>query len=289
MHIVNAKGILSAKNGMNIYRGCTHGCIYCDARSSCYQMDHRFEDVQVKGNAAELLEDALRRRRRRGMIFTGAMCDPYWHGELQLGLTRRCLEVIDRYRFGLVIHTKSDRILRDLDLLESIHRKSKCVVQFTLTTWDPALCRTVEPNVCDTQARHGALQTLHARGIPTVVWLSPVLPFINDTAENISQIVAACAQAGVYGVVCFGMGVTLRAGDREYFYKALDRHFPGLKQRYIRTYGLRYELPSPHNDTLMQLFYKQCRASGMVCDHNEVFAFLNNYTDRQEQAQIKFF
>ena len=134
MHFVKAKGILSANNGMNIYRGCTHGCIYCDSRSECYQMKHDFEDVEVKINAPELLEDALKRKRARCMISTGSMCDPYTHCEERLGLTRMCLEIIDRYGFGLAVQTKSDRILRDLDLLKSINEKSKCVVPSPMVT-----------------------------------------------------------------------------------------------------------------------------------------------------------
>ena len=128
MHFIKAKSILSAQNGMNLYRGCSHGCIYCDGRSTCYQMKHAFEDIEVKENAAELLEDTLRRKRKKCMIGTGGMCDPYLHCEMDLRLTRRCLEIIDRYGFGLAIQTKSDRILRDMDLLQSINLKSKCVV-----------------------------------------------------------------------------------------------------------------------------------------------------------------
>ena len=134
MHFVNAKGILSSKNGMNLYRGCTHGCIYCDSRSACYQMPHQFEDIEVKQNAPELLEEALRGKRRRCMISTGAMCDPYMHCEQQLRLTRRCLEIIDRYGFGVCIQTKSDRILRDLDLLRSINTKVARRI-FSSTIW----------------------------------------------------------------------------------------------------------------------------------------------------------
>ena len=147
MHFVDAKGILSAQNGINLYRGCTHGCIYCDSRSRCYQINHAFEDIEVKQNAPQLLEKALRSKRKKCMIGTGSMCDPYMHCEEQLGLTRRCLEIIDRYGFGLAIQTKSDRILRDLDLLKSINEKSKCVVQMTLTTYDEELCKILEPNV----------------------------------------------------------------------------------------------------------------------------------------------
>ena len=153
MHEVEAKHILSSQNGMNIYRGCSHGCIYCDARSDCYQMNHAFEDIEVKRNAPQLLEQALRSKRRRCMIGTGAMSDPYLHLEKELKLTRRCLELIDEYGFGVAIQTKSDMILRDLDLLKSINRKTKCVVQMTLTTCDEELCRIIEPNVCTTARR----------------------------------------------------------------------------------------------------------------------------------------
>lgn len=205
MHFVQARGILSAHNGMNIYRGCTHGCIYCDSRSSCYGFNHDFEDIEVKQNAPALLEQALRSKRRKCMIGTGAMCDPYMHCEETLGMTRKCLEIIDRYGFGVTVQTKSDRILRDLDLLRSIHKKAKCVVQMTLTTYDENLCRILEPNVCTTKERVKVLQVMKEHGIPTIVWLSPILPFLNDTRENIEGILESCVQAGVYGIICFGM------------------------------------------------------------------------------------
>jgi len=212
---------------MNIYRGCTHGCIYCDSRSNCYQISHDFEDIEVKRNAPQLLERALRSKRKKCMIGTGAMCDPYMHCEEQLGLVRECLKLIDHYGFGLAIQTKSDRILRDLELLKSINRKAKCVVQMTLTTYDENLCKRLEPNVCATKRRYEVLQILRENGIPTVVWLSPILPFINDTRENVEGILNYCIQARVYGVMCFGMGLTLRDGNREYFYRALDQYFSG--------------------------------------------------------------
>ncbi len=147
MHFVQAKGILSQNNGMNIYRGCSHGCIYCDSRSKCYGFTHAFEDVEVKDNAPELLEQALRSKRHKCMIGTGAMCDPYLPAEKELQLTRRCLELIDRYEYGVTVLTKSNLVLRDLDLLQSINKKTKAVVQMTLTTYDEYLCRKLEPNV----------------------------------------------------------------------------------------------------------------------------------------------
>ncbi len=204
MHLAEAKALLSAQNGMNLYRGCTHGCIYCDSRSLCYGMRHAFEDVEAKANAPALLEAALRRKKRRCMIATGAMSDPYWPGEAELLLTRRCLEIIEKHGFGLALQTKSAGLLRDIDLFASINQKAKCVVQMTLTTFDEGLCRQVEPNVSTTKERMEALCALRGRGIPTVVWLTPFLPYLNDTPENIRGILACCKEAGVKGVLYFG-------------------------------------------------------------------------------------
>lgn len=289
MHYVKAKGILSAKNGMNIYRGCTHGCIYCDSRSACYQMDHDFEDIEVKINAPELLEDTLRRKRKKCMIGTGAMCDPYMHCEESLGLIRRCLEIISHYGFGLAIQTKSNRVLRDLTLLRKIHEKAKCVVQMTLTTYDEALCRILEPNVSTTKERFETLRILKENGIPTVVWLSPVLPFINDTEENLRGILRYCFEADVKGILCFGFGTTLREGDREYFYDALDKHFPGMKQRYIRRFGNAYECQSDNHEQLMDLFRRECADRGILWDVGEIFSYLHAFPEEAEYEQLRMF
>ena len=289
MHFVDVKGILTANNGqrgMNLYRGCSPGCIYCDSRSECYQFSHDFEDIEVKQNAPELLEKALSSMRARRMIGTGAMCDPYLHAEKDLKLTRRCLEIIDRHGFGATVLTKSDLILRDLDLLRSINEKARCVVQMTLTTWDDELSRKIEPNVCTTRRRLEVLEIMRDNGIPTAVWLCPILPFINDTSENIEAILDGCVRAGVKGIVCFGMGLTLRDGNREYFYEALDRSFPGLKTRYIKTYGNSYNVTSPRNDELMSLFYRVCRENGMISDWRECFAWMNEFPVKEEQLSL---
>ena len=281
MHKVNVKGILSAKNGMNIYRG-----IYCDSRSLCYQMNHKFEDIEVKANAVGLLENTLRRKRNKCMIGTGAMSDPYMPIEEKLGNMRKCLEVIERYGFGVTMITKSTKVLRDLDLLKKINEKSKCVVQMTLTTYDEDLCRIVEPNVETTYERFRALEILHDNGIPTVVWLCPILPFINDTEENIRGILDYCVRAKVKGIINFDMGVTLRDGNREYFYKKLDEHFPGLKEKYIRMYGNSYQLSSPNSRQLNMIYKSECIKNGIMCDVNECFEYLNKYEDKYGGEQI---
>ena len=286
MHFVNAKGILSPKNGMNLYRGCTHGCIYCDSRSRCYHMDHDFEDIEVKENAIELLEKALRSKRKKCMIGTGAMTDPYIPLELELGNVRKALELIYKYGFGVTLQTKSDRILRDLDLLSRINKLTKCVVQMTLTTYDDDLCRKIEPNVCVTSERVRVLKILRDSGIPTVVWLCPILPFINDTEENIAGIMDYCTDAKVYGAICFGMGLTLREGNREYFYRQLDRCFPGLKDRYIYEYGSQYEVRSRNHESLMKLFRDKCDGSGIKYDIEEIFTYLNKFEEKNIGSQM---
>ncbi len=289
MHFVDAKGILHSNNGvagMNIYRGCTHGCIYCDSRSKCYQFTHEFEDIEVKRNAPELLEQALRSKRRKCMIGTGAMSDPYMHCEEQLGLTRKCLEVISKYEFGLAIQTKSDRIMRDIDLLDEINRKAKCVVEMTLTTYDDTLCSILEPNVCNTKRRIEVLEEMQKRCIPTIVWLTPILPYINDTEENVLSILKECARVGVKGIIDFGMGLTLREGDREYYYAALDKHFPGLKQKYAERYGNAYEVPSPNSWKLMRCLRDFCKKNGMMYTPDECFKYMNDLPDKYQQMSI---
>ncbi len=324
MHFVNAKSILTP-HSMNIYRGCTHGCIYCDSRSKCYQFTHDFEDIEVKQNAPELLEEALRKKRKQCMIGTGAMCDPYIPAEKELCLMRRCLEIIEKYSFGATLLTKSDLVLRDLDILERINRKTKAVVQMTLTTADDALCRLVEPGVCPTSRRFEVLCECRARGIPTVVWFSPLLPYINDTVENVDGIVDYCVRAGVKAIICFGMGLTLREGNREYFYAALDRLAarasdvvgglgasdmpqkngvsgtggagsvfatrpgePSMKQRYVKTFGYSYIVSSPREKELMAHLEERCRAHGIMLGTDSVFKWMEEFPEPASQ-QLELF
>ena len=289
MHFVDAKGILTGKDGyfgMNIYRGCTHGCIYCDSRSRCYQFTHAFEDIEVKRNAPQLLEKALKSKRKKCMIGTGAMSDPYMPCEEELRLTRQCLEIIHKNGFGAAVQTKSDRILQDLELLDEINRSAKCVVQMTLTTYDDDLCSVLEPNVCNTKRRIDVLQKLQERGIPTVVWLTPILPFINDTEDNITSILKACVGAGVKGIIDFGMGLTLREGDREYYYAALDKHFPGMKEKYCARYGNAYELSSPNAGKLRALMQKICKDNHILSTPEECFQYIRELPDKYYQMSI---
>lgn len=280
MHYKEYKSILSPQNGMNIYRGCTNGCIYCDSRSVCYQMQHDFEDIEIKENAPQMLENTLRFKHKKGVIGTGAMSDPYIHLESELFHTRQCLEIIDKYGFGVAIQTKSANILRDLDVLKRINSHSKCVVQMTLTTFDEELCKILEPRVSTTRERFEALKVFRDNSIETVVWMTPILPFINDTKENIKGLLDYCTLAKVRGILTFGMGLTLREGNREYFYQKLDEHFPGMKQKYTSAYGNRYELNSPHNRELMAYLNKGCKDNGIMVGSNKIFEYLHKYEEK---------
>lgn len=289
MHYKKVKGILSSSNGMNLYRGCTHGCIYCDSRSHCYHMEHDFEDIEIKENAIELLEQTLKRKRSKCMLSTGSMTDPYIPLENEIGYMRKTLSLAYKYGFGFTFITKSNRVLRDLDLLKAINDKTKCVVQMTLTTYDEDLCQMIEPNVCTTRERVEVLKQLRDAGIPTVVWLCPILPFINDTKENIINILNDCIEAKVYGVICFGMGLTLREGNREYFYNRLDYLFPHMKEKYIRTYGNQYQLYSLKNHQLMKIFHQMCEEHGIIHDNKQIFKYLKKFEDKTKNVQLSLF
>lgn len=289
MHYTKVKGILSSKNGMNLYRGCSHGCIYCDSRSHCYQMDHDFEDIEIKENAIELLEKALKSKRKKCMIGTGAMTDPYIPLEMDIKNVRKSLDLIYKYGFGFTLITKSNLILRDLDLLKKINEKTKCVVQMTLTTYDEDLCKKLEPHVSTTKERFEVLKQMRDAKIPTVVWLCPILPFINDTRENLNGLLDYCIEAKVYGILCFGMGLTLRNGNREYFYHQLDRLFPQMKERYIKIYGNQYKINSPNSKSLMGLFHQKCKKHGIIHHNNEIFEYLNTFEEKQKEKQLSLF
>ncbi len=286
MHFTEAKSLLTSTNGMNLYRGCAHGCVYCDSRSACYQFTHRFEDIEVKQNAAELLEAALRKKRKKTVISTGSMSDPYQPCEKELELTRRCLELLEHYGFGASVITKSDLVLRDIDLFDSINRMAKSVLQMSLTVADDDLSRILEPNVCTTSRRYKVLKAFQARNIPTVVWMTPILPFLTDTEDNMRTILGYCFDAGVKGIVLWNAGLTLRDGDREYYYRALDRHFPGLSAEYRKRYGNAYEVNSPDCERLMRIFHSECARHGVIHDPDKCFRYIAEIPKQQEQMSL---
>ena len=285
MHYVTAKGIFTSDYGINLYRGCTHGCIYCDSRSQIYQMNHKFEDIEVKENAIELLKKELIRR-KPCMIGTGAMTDPYIPLESRLEFVRKALQLVYRYGFGWACITKSDLVLRDIDLLRKINEKTKAVVQVTITTADDELCRLVEPNVCPTSRRVEVLNKLNEANIPTVVWLCPILPHINDTEENINTILDWCIDANVKGVMNMGMGLSLREGNREYFYEMLDERFPGVKEKYIDEFGDSYFIHSNDNRRLRSILRKRCEENGIMHNQDEIFSYMHEFPEKSVQTKL---
>lgn len=254
---------------MNLYRGCCHGCIYCDSRSSCYGIE-AFDTVRIKENAIPLVAEALRKKRKKGVIGTGAMSDPYNPLEQTLQLTRQALALIRRYGFGVAIATKSPLVARDAGLLCEIGYTAPAFVKFTLTTADDALCRRIEPRVAPTSARLSAMETLASQGVCCGVLLMPLLPYINDTEENVLRLVHSAADAGAQFVYP-GFGVTLRENQRIYFYQQLDRLFPGVKARYQQQ-GQPYLHQSPRHRTLMEAFAHACRARRLAYRMEDIIA-----------------
>ncbi len=286
MKEIISKSIISAKNNMNIYRGCTHGCIYCDSRSEIYGKTYSFEDIEVKTNAIELIEKELKKKRKKGMIVTGAMTDPYIPLEKELEYTRKSLELIEKYDFGVALLTKSDLILRDIEILKRINEKTKCVVQMTLTTYDEELCKIVEPSVSTTKRRVEVLKEMQRAGIPTIVWMTPILPFVNDDEENINGLLSYCKEAGVKGILTFGMGMTLRYGNREYYYKKLDEYFPAVKREYMRRYGASYGVKSPNNAKLTSMIRSFCKHNKVMYGEKEIFAYVWDFPEQNKQLSL---
>jgi DNA repair photolyase len=256
-------------------------------------MQHAFEDIEVKENAIPILEKQLARKRKPAMISTGAMTDPYLPIENRLKLTHQALELVKKYGFGISLLTKSDRILADLPLIQDINQQTKAVVQVTLTTADDQLCRQIEPHVSPTSERINILAQCQQLQISTVVWLGPILPFINDTEENLNFLLAACVTYGVQAIMCFGFGVTLRTGSREFFYSQLDQKFPNMKQKYQQYYGNRYECPSPNHQRLWQILADTCKKHNILYGVNDVFAYLAEFPETSpnvpDNEQLRLF
>lgn len=247
---------------MNIYRGCPHGCIYCDSRSICYRIDH-FDAVRPKGNALALLADELHGKRASGVITMGSMSDPYNPLEEKLQLTRQALDLIRRNGFGAAFTTKSSLCARDADLLAGISRNAPVCARLTITCADDGLCRKIEPNVSVSSERFKAMKSLAEHGVFTGTWLNPLLPYITDTEDNIRRVVQQTADAGGRFVVCF-FGMTLRTGNREYYFSALERAFPGVRDQYLHQYGNAYELTVPNAERLYDAFRDECRKRGVL-------------------------
>ena len=279
METILAKHLLTPMHGsmedffyadwnMNIYRGCSHGCIYCDSRSACYQID-RFDTICPKENALHLLESELHGKRTSGVITMGSMSDPYNPLEKEWELTRGALEIIRRHAFGAAFTTKSALCARDADLLADISRRAPVCARLTVTCADDELCRRIEPRVSASSERFAAMRTLAENGVYTGTWLNPLLPYLTDTEDNIRRIIRMTADAGGRFAVCF-FGMTLRTGNREYYFAALERGFPGIREKYLQHYGNMYELTVPNADRLYDVFREECSRHRIHCEFSDI-------------------
>jgi len=265
---------------MNIYRGCSHGCIYCDSRSDCYR-NIDFDTVKVKEDALRIVRDDLRRKVKTGVVGTGAMSDPYNPLENELKLTRNSLELINAFEFGASLCTKSALVSRDAGVLRDIKGHSPVIVKLSITTSDDVLCKQIEPNVSVTSERFKAIQILADDGIFCGVMVVPMLPYLTDSTENIIAILNMAKEAGAKFVYTY-MGMTLRQGNREYFYDNLDKSFPGIKDRYIKRYGYRYNIYSPNMKKMWGVFTEQCEQLGLLHDMKSIIRRYKAGYDRQQ-------
>lgn len=280
------KGWFGTDYTMNIYRGCCHGCIYCDSRSECYGIKN-FNTVYVKENSLGIMENELKHKRFKGIIGMGSMSDPYNPWEKSLGLTRGALELINTYNYGVTIITKSDLIKRDADVLKAISDKMPVLVKITVTTTDDELAKIIEPNASLPSERLEAVKMLSEIGIYTGVLLTPVLPFITDNEKNITSVIENSAKAGAKFVYTYKpMGVTMRDKQRDYLYKQLDENFKGLKEKYMYLYGNKYNCRVPDSDKLMYLFKKHCQSNNLLYEMSDIE---KAYKQSSDNRQIRLF
>ncbi|MCL1994824.1 MAG: radical SAM protein [Defluviitaleaceae bacterium] len=247
---------------MNIYRGCSHGCIYCDSRSDCYKVTD-FDTVKVKKNALEIIRNDLRRKVKTGVVGSGAMSDPYNPLEKELKLTRNSLELINAFSFGIGLTTKSDLIARDADILQDIKSHSPVIALFSISTADDELCKKLEPNVSPASKRFEAMNALAEQGIFCGVLIVPLLPYVSDTEDNIVQICRMAKEAGAKFVYTY-MGMTLRSGNREYYYEHIDNIMPGTTKKYNKRFGLSYICTSYNAKGLFKVFTTECERLGLL-------------------------
>lgn len=293
MEYIPAKTLISNYNknnwwfginyNMNIYKGCSHGCIYCDSRSECYGVEN-FDKVRAKKDAIQIITNELRKKRKKGVIGTGAMSDPYNPFEKEMMLTREALKEINNFNFGIAIATKSDLVLRDIDILKKIKSHSPTLIKITITTFDDELCKRIEPNVCVTSKRFKAIKELSNNGIFTGILLMPILPFINDNEENIVQIVRKAHECGAKFIFAYGMGLTLRGNQREYFYNSLIEKFPNknIVAKYKETFGNKYECASLNHKRLWYIFKNECEKLGILYKMEDIIlTYKSNYGDNQ--------
>ena len=294
MEFIKAKTILSkVKYGnewygidynMNLYRGCSHGCIYCDSRSNCYHIEN-FDLVRGKENALYILEQELSKKRKKGIIGIGSMSDTYNPLEKEYEQTRGALKLISKYGFGVSIDTKSDLILRDIDLLKEINSKNNVIIKFTITTPNDELSKIIEPNVCISSKRLQAIKILSDNGIFTGIMMNPMLPFITDKEEDIRYLVKLAYENGAKFIHAY-MGMTLRENQRDYYFYKLNQHFIGIKEKYIKYYGNKYNCIVPNYKRLYKVFTDECIKYGILYDMKDIIKAYKKEIKSNEQITL---
>jgi len=292
MELIPAKSILQkASHGeewfgidynMNLYKGCPHQCIYCDSRSNCYQIED-FDRVRGKENEIEILHQELKSKRKKGVIGIGAMSDTYNPFEKKYETTRKALKLISDYHFGVSIETKSNLIVRDIDLFQKMNMTSDVILKLTITTADDELCRTIEPCVCVSSERWKAMKELSNASLFVGTLLTPILPFLTDSEENIKNVIRLSAENGAKFVFSMG-GVTLRENQRDYFLEKLEQLFPNLKEKYIRTFGNQY-FCCPLNQNLRKVFEGECKKYGLLYKMQDI---IQAYRKKEDGEQLSF-
>ncbi len=294
MDFIKAKTILSKEKygndwfgidyKMNLYRGCSHGCIYCDSRSNCYHID-KFDVPRGKENAILILEDQLAKKSEKGVVGIGSMSDTYNPNEIKYEQTRKALKMLSRYGFGVAIDTKSDLILRDIDLLKEINSKNNVIIKFTITTPKDELSKIIEPNVCVSSKRFETMKKLSENGLFTGILLTPVLPFITDSEDDIKKLVRLAYENGAKFIYTT-MSVTLRENQRDYYYNKLDKHFKGLKEKYIKYYGDRYNCLVPNYRKLYKIFTSECDKYGILYNMKDIIKGYKKEIKENEQISL---
>ena len=294
MEFIKAKTILSKEKygsewygidyKMNLYRGCSHGCIYCDSRSNCYHIDN-FDVPKGKENALIILENELAKKHEKGVVGIGSMSDTYNPNELKYEITRGALKLLSKYNFGVSIDTKSDLILRDLDILKEINSKNNVIIKFTITAPNDELSKIIEPHVCVSSKRFAAIKTLTDNGIFAGIMMNPVLPFITDDEEEIKKLVKLAHDSGAKFIHTF-MGMTLRENQRDYYYEKLDKYFPNIKEKYIKYYGERYNCPVPDYKRIYKVFTTECDKYGILYNMKDIIKSYKKEITESEQISL---
>ena len=294
MEILKTKTIMTKSNQgnrwfgidyhMNLYKGCPFGCIYCDSRCEAYHIEN-FDEVRIKENALEILEEELKSKGLKGVVSFGTLSDPYNPEETELELTRNALKLIAKYKFGVSIDTKSDLILRDIDILQEIAEYNNVIIKISITTYDDELARKLEPNVITSTKRFQVLKILRQNNLYAGVLMTPVLPFLTDTEENITNMILKSKESDAKFIYT-KMGMTLKTNQRDYYYKALDVLYPGLKEDYIAVYGSKHICNSLHYRHLMELYLKMCSENNILTDMDAIIEDYKKEIPQNEQMSL---